>query len=168
MRELIIEGDRSSNSAYGDAPESVRELLASAALNWENTAESEKYIQAARDAAPDSLDVSIGAYRYFFYKQQYSCALEVAESIVERVTKIEKLPNNWESLKPILIKRKNNDPAIRLYLNAYLACGFVLAKLQQFERAYQIFKKLKEVDNLNEFGSKIMLDILENSNEDED
>ncbi len=166
MKQSIAE-NRTKHLSYFDAPEEIKQLLNLAILNWENP-QSQKYIQQALKLAPDSLDVAIAAYRYFFYKQQFPFALKAAETIVNRITKLENLPSDWKLLKPILLDRKNHNAFIRLYLNAYAGCGFVLAKLKQFDRAYQILSQVNEVDTLNEFGAKTMLDILKNPNDDEE
>ena len=165
MKELIT-ADRNQTGSYYDSDRQTKELLNLAVLNWENTQLSQKYIQEALKAAPESLEVAIAAYRYFFYKQKYNLALQAAEKIVNRITKLENLPLDWQELKPILIHKQNNA-YIRLYVNAYVASGFILTKLKQFNNAYQIFTRVNEIDNLNEFGAKTMLDILKNSEDEE-
>jgi len=165
MKELIT-ADRSETASYCDSDRQTKELLNLAVLHWENTPLSQQYIQEALKAAPESLEVAIAAYRYFFYKQEYNLALQAAEKIVNRITKLKNLPSDWQQLKPILINNPN-DACLRLYVNAYLASGFILTKLKQFNNAYQIFTRVHEIDNLNEFGAKTMLDILNNSHNDE-
>ncbi|MGF1487126.1 MAG: hypothetical protein ACFBSE_08435 [Prochloraceae cyanobacterium] len=165
MKELIAD-DRARVESYFDTSEEIKELLDLAILNWENTPESEKYIQAALKAAPESLNVAIAAYRYFFYKQNFTKALQAAEIIVDRISTLQNLPSDWENLKAILISDRDN-PHIRLYLNAYTASGFVLTKLKQFDRAYQILSRVNQIDSLNEFGAKTMLDILNNPGDEE-
>jgi len=98
MKELIAD-DRFENGSYFDTPFEIKQLLDLALLNWENTPKSQQYIQEALKAAPESLNVAIAAYRYFFYKQQFSSALQVAEKIVDRISKLENLPSDWHLLK---------------------------------------------------------------------
>ena len=165
MKELIA-NDR--DFSYFDASQEIKELLNLAILNWENTPKSQSYLERALKKAPDSIEVAIAAYRYFFYKQQFNSALQSAETILNQITNLENLPSDWQLLKPLLTKQKNKDISIRLYLNAAVACGFVLAKLKQFDRAYQILSRVQEVDTLNEFGARTMLDILARNGDDED
>jgi predicted TPR repeat methyltransferase len=56
-----------------------------------------------------------------------------------------------------------------LFLNAYAASGFVLAKMGELEKAKEATARVKEVDAKNEFGASIILDILTRPpEEDED
>jgi tetratricopeptide (TPR) repeat protein len=137
----------------------VKKLLILAAQNWENTSESEKYINLALAKTDDSPDVLVAAYRYFFYKNNYEMALQIAGNVIDRIKEEENFPDDWEQLQQILVSRKE-DPKIRLYLTAYNASGLVLAKLGQIEAAKKISSQVKDVDNTNEFGAAILLDVL--------
>ncbi len=145
--------------SWFEVPEDVKKLLILAAENWENTSESEKYINQALAKTEDYPDVLVAAYRYFFYKNNYEMALKVAVKVIDRIRVSEKLPDDWEQLKQILVSRKE-DPKIRLYLTAYSASGLVLAKLGQIEVAKKISAQVKDVDNNKEFGAATLLDVL--------
>lgn len=145
--------------SWFEVPQDIKELLILAADNWENTSESEKYINQALAKTGNNTDVLIAAYRYFYYKQNYRMALQTAEKVIEKVKKTEKLPDEWKQLKPILINRKQ-QANIRLYLNAYAASGLILAKLNKVEKAKEICVKVKEIDDQNDFGAGILFDIL--------
>ena len=92
--------------SWYEVPEDVKQLLVLAADNWENTSESEKYINQALGKTDNNIDVLISAYRYFYYKQNYQMALETAEKVKNKVKETEKLPVDWEQLKPVLIDQK--------------------------------------------------------------
>ncbi|WP_019499584.1 hypothetical protein [Pseudanabaena sp. PCC 6802] len=152
-------------------PEDIKRLLVLAAESWEDRTLSEQYINQALEidnaTNNDSVDVLVTAYRYFFYKNSNDLALKMARRVINKVINSEHLPDRWEELKPILLDRKE-DPAIRLYLNAYTASGFMLARLGEPELAKEIANKVKEVDNRNEFGASLVLDILTRPPEEED
>lgn len=114
--------------------EDIKQLLILAAEHWENTAESEKYINQALAKTEESTDVLVAAYRYFFYKNNYHMALQIAVKVIANIKASEQLLDNWEQAKPILISRKE-EPKIRLYLNTYAAYGMVLAKLGEIDKA---------------------------------
>ncbi|MEA5551754.1 hypothetical protein VB713_12305 [Anabaena cylindrica UHCC 0172] len=153
--------------SWFDVAEDVKELLILAAQTWENTEESTKYMQQALAKTGDNTDVLVAAYRYFYYKNNYVLALTTAEKITAKIKEIEKFPDNWEQLKPILVQR-HEEPKIRLYLNAYAASGLVLAKLGKLEQAKEISTRVKGIDEKNDFGSGILLDILTRPPEDDD
>ncbi|MEM1392548.1 MAG: hypothetical protein AAGG00_04495 [Cyanobacteria bacterium P01_H01_bin.150] len=145
--------------SWFEVPEDVKQLLVLAADNWENTSKSEKYINQALAKTDNNIDVLISAYRYFYYKQNYQMALETAEKVKKKVKETEKLPDNWEQLKPILIQRKE-EQNIRLYLNSYAATGLILAILGKGEEAKSICNQVKEIDDKNDFGAGILFDVL--------
>nr|ADO19323.1 hypothetical protein Nfla_10101 [Nostoc flagelliforme str. Sunitezuoqi] len=132
--------------SWFQVPDDIKNLLILAAQNWENTSESEKYIQQALDQTGENTDVLVAAYRFFYYKNNYSLALQTTVKLLDKIKEIEKLPDNWEQLQPILVNRKE-DPQIRLYLNAYAASGLVLAKLGEIEQAKEISTRVKQIDD---------------------
>ncbi|MBE9055790.1 hypothetical protein [Sphaerospermopsis sp. LEGE 08334] len=142
-----------------DVSDEVKELLILAAKTWENTEESAKYMQQALAKTGENTDILVAAYRYFYYKNNYSLALTTAEKIIAKIKEIENLPDNWEELQPILKLRKE-EPNIRLFLNAYAASGLVVAKLGKLEEAKEISTKIQGIDNKNDFGASILFDIL--------
>lgn len=153
--------------SWFQVPENIKNLLILAAQTWDNTSESEKYIQQALAETGENTDVLVAAYRFFYYKNNYSLALQTTVKLLDKIKETEKLPDDWEQLKPILVNRKE-DPQIRLYLNAYAASGLVLANLGEIEQAKEISTKVKEIDEKNDFGAGILLDILTRPVEEDD
>ncbi|ODH00860.1 hypothetical protein A4S05_03450 [Nostoc sp. KVJ20] len=153
--------------SWFEVPEDIKNLLILAAQNWENTSESEKYIQQALAQTGENTDVLVAAYRFFYYKNNYSLALQTTIKLLDKIKEIEKLPDDWEQLKLILVNRKE-DPQIRLYLNAYAASGLVLANLGAIEEAKEISTRVKQIDDKNDFGAGILLDILTRPPEEDD
>ncbi|AFZ27516.1 hypothetical protein Cylst_5505 [Cylindrospermum stagnale PCC 7417] len=153
--------------SWFQVPEDIKELLILAAKTWENTAESEQYMQQALAKAGENIDVLIAAYRYFYYKNNFILALQTVVKVTDKIKAAENFSDDWEKLKPILIRRKE-EPQIRLYLNAYAASGLVLAKLGEIEPAKEVSARVKEIDEKNDFGAGILLDILTRPPEEDD
>jgi tetratricopeptide (TPR) repeat protein len=153
--------------SWFQVPDDIKNLLILAAQSWENTSESEKYIQQALAQTGENTDVLVAAYRFFYYKNNYCLALQTTVKLLDKIKELEKFPDDWEQLKPILVNRKQ-DPQIRLYLNAYAASGLVLAKLGEIEQAKEISTRVKQIDEKNDFGAGILLDILTRPADDDD
>jgi hypothetical protein len=144
----------------------TRKLLVAAAQNWDDDPTSERCIREAL-AQPDvELDALVGAYRYYFYKNNDPMALEVATTVCDRLQKAEQWPTDWDLLKPILLSRLD-DFTVRLYLSAYAASGLVLARLGCMDAAQTIASQMQQL-NAKEFGADVLLSILNSSPEDED
>jgi hypothetical protein len=148
-------------------PVEVKRLLIAAANTWEDTTLSQSYIRRALAIANQSLDVLVAAYRYFFYKRNDAAALQIANQLIEQIQQLEKLPNDWNLLAPILKQRKE-DPNIRLYLNAYAASGLVLARLGVMDEAKTISRRVSDIDDRREFGAATVLQILTHPVEEEE
>jgi tetratricopeptide (TPR) repeat protein len=162
---------REQKFSWYAVPEDIKSLLILAAKSWEDRTLSEQYINRALEidnvTNSNCVDILVTAYRYFFYKNNNELALQMALKVIDKVTNLEGLPERWENLKPILIDRKE-DTAIRLYLNAYIASGFMLARLGEIEQAKEVASKIDEMDDRNEFGASLLLDILTRPEEEED
>jgi tetratricopeptide (TPR) repeat protein len=154
--------------SWFQVPEDIKKLLVLAAENWQNSSASEAYMNQALAKTSDNTDVLVAGYRYFYYKNNYELALQTAIKVIDKIKTIEKLPDDWQQLKPILVNHKE-DTKIRLYLHAYAASGLVLAKLGEIEKAKQICSNIKEIDDKNEFiGASILFDILTRSPEEDE
>ncbi|MDY6784588.1 MAG: hypothetical protein SW833_18930 [Cyanobacteriota bacterium] len=130
----------------GETSEEVQMLLALSAECWSDRVRAEEYMNQALEKAGDDPDVWIAVYRLFFYSNNPMMALQVAEKILARVRVTENLPEDWEQLKPILRDRSNED-SIGLFLNAYTASGYLLAKTGQLERAKTITQRMQEIES---------------------
>jgi hypothetical protein len=154
--------------SWYDLSDEVKRLLIAAANTWEDTAQSQDYMQQALAIAGQSLDVLVAAYRYFFYQHNDAAALQVvATQVVEQIRQSEGLPADWERLAPLLNCRKE-EPNIRLYLNAYAASGLLLARLGALEAAKEITARISAIDDRREFGATTVLHILTHPADEED
>jgi tetratricopeptide (TPR) repeat protein len=153
--------------SWYNVPEAVKRLLVQAANQWENTAISEQLMNRAIALAGDHPDVLISAYRYFFYKNNQSLALQVANRVLAQVRAVEQLPEDWEVLKGILRDRKD-EVNIRLFLNAYAASGFVLARMGEYDLAKEITRRVSEIDDKQFGGAAVVLNVLEHPEEEEE
>ena len=161
---MLVDTDKFS---WFEVPEDIKKLLILAADNWGNSYEGEKYINQALAQAGNNTDVLIAAYRYFYYRYNYPMALLIANKVIDTIKELEGFTNDWQQLKPILIRRKE-EARIRLFLNAYAASGLVLAKQGQLDKAKEICRQVKEIDENNEFGAGVLLDILTRPPEEDD
>lgn len=153
--------------SWYDVPGDVKQLLILASDNWGDSTESERYVNEALAKAEDHLDVLVGAYRYFFYKNKSDIALQIAHKVIDKITREENLPSDWERLKPILLDRKN-EPQIRLYINAYAATGFLLARQGKLEEAKLVTERVKECDHNRESCATTIFEVLTRPPEEDD
>lgn len=147
------------SASWYAVPDTIKQLLWLAATHWEDTAQSEHYMQQALTLADGHLDVLVSAYRYFFYKHKPVLALQAAQAVLHQIQQSEALPTDWNQLAPILIQRQQ-EPVIRLYLNAYVASGLVLARLGDLDTATTITARVSAIDSRREFGAATVFNVL--------
>ncbi|NEP44614.1 MAG: hypothetical protein F6K25_19520 [Okeania sp. SIO2G4] len=153
--------------SWYDVPEDVKSLLMLAVENWEDTETSENYINQALAKTEGNLDILIGAYRYFFYKNNMKMSLELADMVINEVKKRENLPDDWQEVKTILASRKN-EQQINLLITAYAASGLIIAKMGDLAKAKAISEEVQEIDDKNDLA-KILFDVITRPpDEDED
>jgi hypothetical protein len=164
---LTSQSHHAPSLSWYNLPIEVKQLLIAAANTWEDTAQSQDYIQQALTISNHSLDVLVAAYRYFFYKHNDAAALKIAYQVIEQINQQEGLPDDWGARSPILSQRKE-EYNIRLYLNAYAASGMILARMGAIEEAKVITARVSEIDDRREFGAATVLHILTHPDEEED
>lgn len=140
-------------------PDTVKQWLTLASEHWQTPEIGDIYMDQALASAQDHPDVLVSAYRYFFYTGNYTRALQVTTTVLDQVQAAESLPTEWLQLKPILTQRRD-ETSIRLYINAYAASGLIRAKLGEVELAQQIAGQVSEIEHRNEFGGKVVHEIL--------
>ena len=140
----------------------IKQLMLLASENWEYTGLAEKYIREALFKAGNNLDVLVSAYRFFFYKHKPAIALFIAQRVIKAIATQENLPSQWLQLQPILLARQE-EPKIRLYLNAYAAIGLILAQLGKIEKAKAISERVKEIEDSTQFCAHTVLEVITRS-----
>lgn len=151
--------------SWFEAPPEAKEKLYRAVLSWEKCKEAEGYIEQALEIAGENLDVLTSAYRFFFYRHDYSKAMDIALRVMELVRKEKNMPEEKEELLTYL-RENMEDYRVRLYISACTACAFILLKLGSVEDAREILSALQELDHKSEFGVPVLLDLMRLEHED--
>jgi cytochrome c oxidase subunit III len=103
----------------------------------------------------------------YFYRHNDRLALQVALKVIEQVRASAGWTEEWSELAPILVDRQD-DPQIRLYLNAYAASGLIRARLGELDESREIATRVSAIDGKKEFGASVVLGILDRpADEDE-
>jgi hypothetical protein len=153
--------------SWYQVPDTVKQLLVQASAYWDQPELANEYMQEALERAGDHPDVLVSAYRYYFYTQNNTQALQMANRVLTTVRQTEALPTDWTQLKPVLSDRRD-DPKIRLYINAYAASGLIQARLGAVEAAKEISTRVSELEHRNEFGGNVVRDILEHPDDEDE
>ena len=141
---------------------SAKEKLLKAIEHWEDKETSSKVLKEVLFEEDENLDLLIGAYRFFFYNQNYEMALMLALKIMGLLERDYDYLGNLKALKERL-ETNPDDVIARLYLNAYIAYAYVNIRLGMVDKAKNLLLSLSELDPFDQFGTQTMIRVLENS-----
>ena len=74
--------------SWFDVSDNVKSLLILATENYGNTIQADNYINQAiakSKTKEEYLDVLVAAYRYFYYKNNYSMALQLTNQLIDKI-----------------------------------------------------------------------------------
>ncbi len=152
----------SNSLSWFHASTNLKNLLLSAVDHWDDSAQSQHYIEQALHQETDNLDVLIAGYRYFFYKHEYQKALIIVFRIMTVVQQLKALSSDWEDIAA-RYALNSDDPLLRLYMSAYSASGFLLARQGNLPVALTIAQRVHQLEQRDEFGGESLHRILTSS-----
>ncbi|MDD5035485.1 MAG: hypothetical protein PHE55_12090 [Methylococcaceae bacterium] len=128
------------------------------------------HLQAAWDIAPGHAAIYIGKYRFYFYKNRLSEALEVAVECLKKAAADNGMSPNWRDAKPGDADFNSFDAILpRFFLFTLKGYGYLQMRLGRLEEGRAAIEKLVELDPGDKLGGKVLLQVLERqANGDED
>lgn len=82
-----------------DLPPETQRLLRLAAGSYGDFRQAERYLHQALASAPDRMEVYIGLYRFYFYRNRLSEALRYAVQCMEKAARDAGLPADWRQVR---------------------------------------------------------------------
>ncbi|MFT3931116.1 MAG: hypothetical protein QM709_12560 [Spongiibacteraceae bacterium] len=157
--------DFNGEMLYFDEPEPPRitELLLAASQHY-GLGEAEKFLIEAYSIAPKNLSVLVGLYRFYYYQHRYADALGIAHAAMQSVAPKIDFPESWLQLDMNFVGGGvlKSMGLVRFYLLALKGAGYLNLRLGDFEAGLQMLRKVKELDEADRLGAKLLLDVLAN------
>jgi hypothetical protein len=141
-------------------PDSVEELIKTAgSLYGEGGAEP--YLLEALKLAPESLNVLVAMYRFYYYQHRLENAVVVADKALSITALRLSIPMDWR----LLTAAHLNVPAatvalLRFHLLSLKAKAYLLLRLGQKAEGEGILEKLVALDENNRLGAKQLLEVV--------
>ena len=150
-------------------PEAAERHLRLASQSYSNGEIAEAHLWSANAAAPSHPAVLIGLYRFYFYKNRLSEALEVAHVCLKEAAQYSALPTDWRDVR-------SRDAAFgdfaavlpRFYLFTLKAYAYLHMRLGNLAEGRAIVTKLLELDSTDKIGAKVLQGVLDRIGEDDD
>ncbi|NFV78580.1 hypothetical protein [Magnetospirillum aberrantis] len=152
-----------------DLPPAARAEMAAAVAAWDDEPTAASHVAAALTAAPDSLGVRIGAYKFYLYRHRLEQAVVQARVILAQAARRQQLPHDWRDVAADHAAFDSLEPWPRLFLQALVALGYGLLRLGLTEEGEAALVKAAELDPADRLGAKRLLELSRREpDEDED
>lgn len=151
-----------------DLPGDARAEMAAAVAAWEDEATAADHVAAAVAAAPDSLGVRIGAYKFYLYRHRLDEAVDQARVILAQAGRRLQLPHDWRDVAPDHASFATLDPWPRLFVQALVALGYGLVRLGHAEEGQAALAQAAALDPADRFGAARLLAVARGAADDED
>lgn len=155
---------------YFDEPlaQDVARLIMAAADKY-GSEEAESLLLRASLLAPQHLMVLVALYRYYFYQHRFEDALLVGESTLAVVARRLNFPETWMYLNQANLGEGvlRSMGLVRFYLMVLKATGYINLRLGNFETGQAMLEKLVELDSHDRMGGKALLDVLNQTMNDD-
>ena len=143
-------------------PANAAEALRLAADCYEDDAAAEAHLAEARRIAPDHAAVLIGVYRYYFYKNRLSDALDVAVTCLAKAARDNGLVLDWRRVRASDADFGSYDARLpRFYLFTLKAYAYLQLRLGDIDEGRDAALKLLDLDPTDKINAKLLLSVLE-------
>jgi len=135
-------------------PTPLDALLRQVGDAWSSPDQARRLIKRALAEYPDEEEAFVAAYRYFFYRNDLTSALGIAEQCLARIQHELDLPSDWRQLEPGQIDfAEPGLPRHRFLLFALNAYAYLLARLGRNAEADQAFAVVSRLDPADKIGA---------------
>lgn len=145
-----------------DLPVPVEALLVEAAGRYGESS-AEALLLQALGLAPDSLNVLVAAYRYYYYQHRLEDALTIAEDALRVTARRLAIPLDWQLLTLAHVSQIGPVamPLVRFHLLSLKAKAYLQLRLGREAEGKAILTTLLQLDTHNRLGARQLLDAAE-------
>ena len=145
----------------GDTQADIQAAIAAASKLWDEPERAETLLLRALADAPDSEDALVALYRFYFYRNELTKALALAERCIAHGARVIGIDPDWRQVDRTAIDFGDfgdfDRPRHRFYLFALNAYGYLLARLGRKEEAERALSAVTRLDPQDRLGSRLLL-----------
>jgi len=125
--------------------------------------EAEPPLLEALKLAPESLNVLVAAYRFYYYQHRLEDALRLAGRALAITARRLDIPLDWQRLAAEHISQGGPSAMalMRFHLLSLKAEAYLLLRLGRKDEGRAILTKLLELDGNNRLGARQLLEVAE-------
>lgn len=153
----------------GGLPEEANYHLWEASASYHLGDVAEAHLRQAEAIAPGHAAVLIGLYRFYFYKGRLVECLEVARQCLAKAQRETNLPADWRdvSAEDALFGRYE-EMMPRFFLFTLKGYAYLNMRLGNLAEGREAAEKLLELDPTDKIGAKVLIDVLDRAEQDDD
>ena len=115
---------------------------------------------AALALAPDSVEATLAAYRFYFYNHRLAEARPYAAALVVAMARRLNVATDWRLVGPDDASFTALDEAPSLYLQALLAWGYASLRIGATDDGVAALEKVVALDPADRFGARRVLAVV--------
>lgn len=142
-------------------PAAAEAALRACSQSWHDAAVAEGHLHTALTAAPQSLAVRIGAYKFYFYRNRLGEAAAQALACLGLAAETLGLAADWRLVRPDQAPFWDLLPQPRLYLQSLLAYGYCRVRLGDADEGRAALVKVAELDPADRFGAARLVAVVD-------
>lgn len=155
-----------SNSAV--VPLALQQLLRTQLNVTEDWEKAEQLLLDVRRLLPDRLEILVALYKMYAYSNRLDESIALIDDVMSRAASSGGFSADWCQLDNSSPLWNDAQGAVRFYLYSMKAKGFVLLRKGDVVKAYDVLKKLGELDPSDQVGGSVVYGIAARLVEDDE
>ena len=153
----------------GGLPPLAEQHLRDAGLNYQFCEVAEDHLRRAQKVAPDHFAVLIGFYRFYFYKGRLAEALDIGRICLAKAAREKNFATDWRD-----VRRDDADFACyddvlaRFFMFCLKGYAYLNMRLGDLDEGRVAVAKLLELDPSDRVNARLLFDVLERAESDDE
>jgi hypothetical protein len=153
----------------GGLPPLAEHYLAQAGDHYSADSIAEDYLNRAQQLAPNHFAVLIGFYRYYFYKGRLEQALAISHVCMAKAAREKNFATDWRFVRKDDADFGDYDDVIaRFFMFCLKGYAYLQMRLGDFAEGRAAAEKLLQLDATDKINARLLLDILERREADDE
>jgi hypothetical protein len=153
----------------GGLPPLAEQHLRDAGINYQCDDIAEEHLRWARHFAPDHFAVLIGFYRYYFYKGRLGEALDIGRTCLAKAAREKNFAADWRDVRREDAEFSDLDDVLaRFFMFCLKGYAYLNMRLGDLDEGRVAVTKLLELDPSDRVNAKLLFDVLERAEHDDE
>ena len=158
LRELFDEFPMGKGEVVPLALQQLLKTSLNVNKDWQR---AEQLLLDTRQLLPNRLEIPVALYKMYAYSNRFDESLALIDEVLSRAAEQGGFASDWRVLDSDSSTWNEARGAVRFYLYSMKAMGFVLLRKGEVDKAYDVLRKLSELDPGDQVGGSVVYEIAE-------